>query len=826
MQTGLSQAEVIARRANGEGNDAALDGGRTYFDIIRTNLFSFFNNILYVIGGMLIALGRVNDALMSVGLAIFNAVVSTVQEMRAKRQLDKIALLNAPTCTVIRDGTRQIIAPTELVRGDIVLLQAGDQAVVDGQIVGNGRIEMDEALLTGEPDLIPKANGDTVLSGSYCVTGEAMYEATQVGADSFANQLTATAREFIANYTPLQKRIDLIVRFVMLVVAVMAGIIFLSALLDSLAIDRLVAIAAVLTGLVPYGLFTMIVVAYALGAAKIANHGALVQQTNAVESLSNVDVLCMDKTGTLTANRLQFHALKPLSEDATIAEKLGAFVRSGLETNKTSEAIAAGIAGTARAVTDEVPFASARKWSALAFDGNVYALGAVELLAPYLDGTSDELFEQAQTWSDQGLRVLLFAMHADKDKLHTSEGEIALPTLTPLALVSLSDELRPFAKETLATFEQLGIKLKIISGDNPYTVAALAKQAGLQNVKLFSGQELEAMSEKAFTEAAAEGVIFGRISPHQKQDLIDSLIQQGHYVAMIGDGVNDVLSVKKAQLGVAMQSGTQATRNVADMILLNDSFAALHPAFGEGQKIAGGLVRAAHLLLARVVSSAFIIVAIAMIGLTFPFEPAQVALTLFSVGLPISCFTVFARPIEQRNNIIRSLLRFTLPVALFTMLFGVAFYTGMTYQLIEQFSGELSAPPRAVERFEAFTGLSYAEDSAEFGQAVATIISQSFLSVFVAYSSFALILFLEPPHRFWTGWMPEVSPARWPVRVVVLLWVVFTIVVVVEPTSAYFGIVSMRPELLVTMWFAVAIWAMLLRTWWRGRWLERLLGIG
>ncbi len=621
MLQGLTESEARARRQRGEGNDAGVNPSRSYWDIARANLFTLFNNILFVIGAALITLGRVNDALTSVGLGLINALISTVQEIRAKRQLDQIALVNTPTVTVVREGQERTIAPAELVKCDIVRVSAGDQIVADGVMLGDGHLEMDESLLTGEPDLIRKQAGDRLFSGSYCVTGNGYFEADKVGAASFANQLTATARQFQVTHTPLQRQIDFVVRLVMLVVVVMSIIILVTGLLEGLPTVRLVQIAAVLSGQVPYGLFLMIVVAYALGASVIARQGALVQQVNAVESLSNIDVLCMDKTGTLTANRLVFHAVHPLGDAAleAVHAALGDFVCSTSVPNATSEAILAGVPGQQRLTIDEVLFASARKWSALAFEGpecrGVYVLGAIEMLIPYLPPETvafdAPLRRQTQAWSEQGLRVLLFAHNPEVTALHDAQGQPHLPPLTPLAIVSLRDELRPQVKETISAFSQLGVRLKVISGDNPYTVAALARQAGLPgDMKLISGPDLTAMSPAEFDQAAAEATVFGRITPEQKDRLVDSLLRQGKRVAMMGDGVNDVPALKKASLGIAMQSGSSAARNVADMILLNDSFNALRPAFHEGRRIIGGMSNALYLFLTRVATTTLIIIGV------------------------------------------------------------------------------------------------------------------------------------------------------------------------------------------------------------------------
>ena len=368
---GLTENEVRERRERGEGNDAGIQPSRSYGSIAHTNLFTLFNNILFTLGVALIVLGRYSDAFTSVGLGLINALISTVQEARAKRQLDRISLVSTPKVAVVREGREREVAPAELVRGDVVRVGAGDQIAVDGVMVGDGVLEVDDSLLTGESDLIRKQAGDRLFSGSFCVTGSGYFEADKVGTASFANQLTATARHFQVTHTPLQQRINFVVRLVMLVVVIMSIIILVTGLLEGLPTVRLVQIAAVLSGQVPYGLFLMVVVAYALGASAIAKQGALVQQINAVESLSNIDVLCMDKTGTLTANRLvldDVHPLHDAPEDA-IRAQLGDFARSGPVGNKTSEAIANGVPGEWRKAADAVPFASARKWSALAFDG-------------------------------------------------------------------------------------------------------------------------------------------------------------------------------------------------------------------------------------------------------------------------------------------------------------------------------------------------------------------------------------------------------------------------------------------------------------------------
>ena len=577
----------------------------------------------------------------------------------------------------------------------------------------------------------------------------------------------------------------------------------------------------------------MIVVAYALGASTIAKQGALVQQTNAIESLSNIDVLCMDKTGTLTANRLAFHELYTLrdAQPEVVRGYLGDFVHSAAVSNATSEAISASLPGQQRATADEVPFASARKWSAVAFDQperhGVYVLGAVEMLKPYLPPAAvapeSALMEELGAWSSQGLRVLLFAYNPSMSTLHDAAGQPQLPPLTPLALVSLRDELRPQVQDTIAAFRQLGVQLKVISGDNPGTVAALAKQAGFPaDIQLVSGPELEAMSPSEFDQVAAEATVFGRIKPEQKDQLVDAMMRQGKRVAMMGDGVNDVLALKKSSLGIAMQSGSSAARNVSDIILLNDSFAALRPAFQEGRRIIGGMTSALYLFLTRVATSTLIIVGVTMVGLDFPFEPAQVALTTFTVGIPAFFLTLWARPQPLQTNLLSSLTRFVFPAAIVTMLMAVAIYV-IDYRSLLTSPLTQEDQVWAVQIFESYTGVQ--AGTAGYSNAVATVLAQGSVSMFISWTACLLILFLEPPSRFFLGWRTEVSPDKRPAWLALALFLMFWVIWSYDPLGNYFGILVKPFTISAIIMIVVIVWFFVMRTVWRLRLFERFLGI-
>lgn len=816
--TGLSRTEVAEKERQGLINSAGAGGGRTYWNIIQTNILSTFNIILYSIGGALLAMGRTSDAITSVGIAVANSIIGTLQEINAKRKLAKIALLAQPQTTVRRDGADSVIEPTQIVQGDLIKVSAGDQIDVDGILVTDSRLEMDESLLTGESDLIRKAEGDGLLSGSVCVSGQGYYRAEKVGADSFANQVTAAAKMFQLVKTPLQKRIDFVVRMLMLIVLIMSVIILAASVLENLDTTSIVQIAAVMTGQVPYGLFFLIVVAYALGTNAIAQQGALVQQSNAVESLSNINVLCTDKTGTLTSNKLVFEALIPIGtvDQAQGLAMLGDFARGASATNKTGEAIIAGTAGHERPAADEIPFSSARKWSAVSFETaerrGGFVMGAVEMLTPYLpEGATapdGELMQTISTYSDQGLRVLLFAHNPEMVALHNGAGEAEICDLQPIGIVTLGDELRPKVRETIAAFTKMGIQLKVISGDNPRTVAALAKQAGLpDDIKLYSGLELAEADEAHFKQMAAEGSIFGRITPDQKEQLVNSLLEDGLYVAMIGDGVNDVLSLKKASLGIAMQSGSNATRNVADMVLMGDSFASLEPAFEKGKVIIGAVTNAIFLTLVRSITAMFLIVAITMTGLPFPFDPAQIALVSYTVGGPTFLFTLFAPPEKLDPHLLKNLFRFAIPIALTSMLFGVALYIGSYYSVINN-SVEVDPPRRVIEAYSAYTGVSFGDEG--FEESFATIFAQTSLSFFIGIVSMLVVYFLYPPLKFFAVWREELVQ-NWRITWLNLGLIILLIIIYILPISEYVGLLPQPPNVIFRILLLVGVWTLTVR---------------
>jgi cation-transporting P-type ATPase E len=829
---GLSETEAVARRERGQGNNVQFQSSRTYADIIRANVFTFINLVLFGIGAVLVVLGLYSDAFASVGIAFWNTVIGIAQELRAKRALDKIALLTRPKATVMREGKPMTVDPSLIVVGDILLVKAGDQIVVDGKVVSESRVDVDESLLTGESDLIAKHKGDQVFSGTFCVNGSAYYEAQMVGEQSVASKLTAGARAYRAEKTPLQVDIEFIVQLLVMVTLLIGTLFGLAALVVSQPLTESARIAAVIAGLIPNGLFFMTTIAYGMGAVRMAGQGALIQHANAVESMSNVNVLCLDKTGTLTANRINLVETLPYSiSDEEFRRILGIYAASDSNGNRTSESLHEALKGEKQPSKEAVPFSSERKWSAIAFDTpelhGVYVLGAPEILRPNLSKDTN-VGDKLSEWEEGGLRVLLFTKHADIVALHKDE-EPQLPTdLVALGAIAFSDELRPEAQATLKQFADTGIQLKIISGDNPNTVAALARQAGLDgDIQVVSGLDLEGMSPSQFAEAAENNTIFGRITPHQKERLVGALRASGHYVAMIGDGVNDVLSLKRAQIGVAMQSGSQATRGVADIILLNDSFAALPSAFNEGQRIVMGMLDIIRLFLSRVIYQTIIIVAVAIIGLGFPITPVhQSLLALITVGLPTLGLAAWSHAGKPPRGSLRTVLRFVIPAGISMATVGVAIYVIYFVATFTNSAGTNVFNVRSlthdqVVTLEALRGQTIMEiiDTAQ-GEALA--VARTILTSVTTLAGLVLIVFVEPPTQFWTGG-DEYSGDWRPTIVAIVLAIVYVVILLVPSFRTTFELTELTRRDWIIVISVVAVWAMIQRFLWRAKVFDKLL---
>jgi cation-transporting ATPase E len=694
---GLAEAEVEARRARGEGNTYRPPTSRTYWEIFRQNAYLGINGILIGVSLLLVAFGLYVEAALTAGPVIANIFIGVIQETRAKRKLDRIALLNRPRAHVVRDGTERAIDPAEVVLGDLVVARRGDQVVLDGTIVGGGRAELDESLLTGESDAIVKVAGDAVLSGSAVVSGTLVYEVERVGADSFANRLLAEAKKLGDERTPLQREIAATIWGV-------AGLVLITSVPVALALMALpggfdsketLTAAAVLVTLVPQGLAIMITVTYAAGALRITRLGALVQRQNAVESMARVDTLCVDKTGTLTTQRIAFSVAEPAAgrDPESLRAILAALAASTSAPNRTTDALGAAHPGAALPVADEIPFASERRWSGLRFGdapgaapggtvvdvapGATYVMGAPPVLWPHLAGPPGGLAARAEEIAAEGVRVLLLARAPDGASLRGDGDRPALPDgLRPVALLGFTEELRSDVAEILGGLARAGLDLKVISGDDPATVEAIGRRVGLSmEGGVVSGLDLGVLDDEAFDAAAGRASVFGRVEPALKARLVAAFRASGHYVAMVGDGVNDILSLRRANLGIAMESGSAAARGVADLVLLHDAFGVLPKAVIEGQRIVAAMEATLILLLSRTFYVLLIIAGAALLGLPFPLTPRQNSVLAFAtVGIPLVVLALWVPPRRLPRSLLGETLRVSIPASIGVVIVALPLY--------------------------------------------------------------------------------------------------------------------------------------------------------
>ncbi|OAI47229.1 hypothetical protein AYO44_09935 [Planctomycetaceae bacterium SCGC AG-212-F19] len=691
---GLSAAEACARAARGEVNRTPHADWAEYRDIVVRNVFTLFNALIGPAAVALFFFGAYQDAWSVSAMGVINSALGLAQEIRAKRHLDKLALLVATRARVIRDGTVDLLPAGDVVRGDHILLTAGDPVVADGPLLEARFLEVDESLLTGESDPVPRKTGDRVLSGSFAVAGEGVYRADQVGSAALANQTAILARQYRHLASPLQLVINWLIR-VLTAAAVALCILYVVLYFHrSFAARDLVAmIAATVTSMVPQGLVLMTTLALSLGAVRLSRRGAVVQRLPAVESMAAVNVLCMDKTGTLTTSRLRLDHICVLDDginEEAVRARLRRFVWGSLDAQSKSILAlrtALGPAGEEIELVDQLPFKSQNRYSAVRVrcggGEHVLVLGGYEALRLHLETTTGEGCENV--WKEllpSGLRLLLFAeaRGADLAGLAPFNGSLPNARLAALALVALSDELRPEAGAVLEELARQGIGFKIISGDNPETVRVTVGHLplGLAHAVVITGEQLAAATE--LTRIVAEESIFGRVTPQQKIDIVSALQQQGRHVAMIGDGINDILAIKRADLGIAMGEGSAATKTVAGLVLENNNFQLLPAALEEGRTILRNLRRAAKLFLLKNVYAFFLIVfAMGVFGLEFPFLPRQVTLlNALTIGIPALIITVgrdrFAVP--NRPGFLREVGIFVLSSGL---LIGVA---GLVVMLI------------------------------------------------------------------------------------------------------------------------------------------------
>ncbi|MGY1679960.1 HAD-IC family P-type ATPase [Geodermatophilus sp. SYSU D01176] len=688
---GLTDAEVAERVAAGRTNRTSVRTSRTVPEILRANVFTFFNGLLTTLFVVVVATGRLYNGLF-IGIVILNAGLGVVQEVRAKRTLDRLALLHAVRSRVVRGGAERDVPAADLVLDDLVELSAGDQVPVDGVVRSAVGLAVDESLLTGESEPVVRAPGDQVRSGAIVVAGRGQVQAVAVGDDSCAARLAAEARQFTRTWSELVAGTNRILRWIAVLLVVVGPVVlwgqFQSPDNDGWQ-DAVTGTVAALVGMTPEGLVLLTTLAFLVAALGLTRQQVLVQELPAVEGLARVDVVCLDKTGTLTHGDVRFDRLLRLPgasacPDGQVETALGLLAADDRH-SATALALGAPFPAPDRPAEDTVPFSSARKWSAVRTEEATWVLGAPELVLSGTVRAEDGAARQlADTLASEGRRVLLLARA--QERWAAGDGHPRLPGgLVPVALVVLAERIREDAAEVLRFFTEQGVALKVLSGDNPRTVGMVAASVGVPGV---SGADdaVDARTLPEDADALAEVVethsVFGRVTPHQKRAVVRALQQRGHVVAMTGDGVNDALALKDADIGVAMGSGSPASRAVAQLVLLDGRFAHLPHAVAEGRRVIANMERAANLFLVKNVYCLLLALVTVVTLEAFPIAPVQMTLIAgLTVGIP--GFFLALGPSRRRYvpGFLRRVLLFSVPVGVAT---GAAAYAGYAITRAEQ----------------------------------------------------------------------------------------------------------------------------------------------
>ena len=655
--TGLTDEQVNARIAEGKVNADENPNTRTYKQIVRENTLTFFNFLNLVLLVLVLLVGSYKNAFF-VCIIIINTLIGIAQEIRAKKTIDKLAILTARKSVVIREGQKWTVPTEELVLDEVVCLKTGDQVPADARIL-EGSLEVNESLLTGESDNLPKNEGDELFSGSFVTSGEACCQIIHVGKDNYAAQITSEAKEFKRHNSELKNSLNAILKVISIIIVPLGALLFYKQyyIVGDTFRDSVVSMVAGVLGMIPEGLVLLTSVALTLGALVLANKKTLVQELYCIETLARVDTLCLDKTGTITEGTMCVERVEPyvstgrveiaatesepaesteaeeqVQTDSAFMEEIDVIMGNMMyvlkDQNATIDALRKRFP-TKQDMTPEhvIPFSSDRKYSGAVFEEKgTYLMGAAQFLFPE---DNEELTEKCQAYAEEGLRVLVLA-HSSQN----AEGTELPEGLEPLALMLLTDVIREEAPDTLAFFDSQEVDLKVISGDDPVTVAAIARRAGLKNADSYV-DATTLTTEEELQDAVAQYSVFGRVTPQQKKAMVQALQSQGHTVAMTGDGVNDVLALKEADCSIAMAQGSDAAKNIANVVLLDSNFASMPHIVNQGRRVVNNIRTAASMFLIKTMFSVMLSLLTIFFGNAYPFEPIQMSLiSACAVGIP------------------------------------------------------------------------------------------------------------------------------------------------------------------------------------------------
>ena len=655
---GLTQAEVEERIADGQVNAIQDSSNRSVKDIVMGNTLTFFNFINIVLLALVLSVRSYKNMLF-IFIIIANTLIGIFQEIKAKITLDKLKILTVSHVDVIRDGVKKSVTVSELVKDDVILLKSGGQIPADGVIL-DGEVDVNESLLTGESDSIHKMCGSKVLSGSFVTSGKAMCLLTEVGHDCYMEKLSSEAKQFKRYKTELQRNLDTILKFISIIIVPLGIILFAKqywisgSTYEQAALDT---VAAVL-GMIPEGLVLLTSVALALGAVRLARRSTLVRELFCIETLARVDTLCLDKTGTITEGHLCVQGEESVKEDIDLEQLMGRMVSALGDENETFQALRQHYKRNQSTNTKLVlPFSSERKFSGVVFEGEgTYLMGAYQFIFPQADPA---VLEKIAEYASKGLRVLTVAHSPNEMTDYTLAEDFEI-----VGFVFMTDVVRKNAPDILGYFEEQGVDLKVISGDDPVTVAAIAARAGLKDAdKYIDATTIN--TDEEMEDAILKYSAFGRVTPKQKQQMVRLLKQNGRTVAMTGDGVNDVLALKDADVSIAMASGSEAAKNTANLVLLNSDFASLPHIVNEGRRVINNIKAAASMFLIKTGFSVLTALLTIIVGQNYPFQPIQLSV-INGCAVAIPTMLLQLEPSFQKVNkhFFREVLRMSMPAAI------------------------------------------------------------------------------------------------------------------------------------------------------------------
>lgn len=679
IKSGLTNEDVESRIMAGLSNTLDTGSSKSVSSIVIANLLTFFNFLNFAIAIWLLSVGAEFANFFFLGTVTANIAIGITQEIRAKKMIDKLSLLSAPTANVVRDKGDYEISVSNVVIDDILYLNSGKQIAADC-VVREGTLEVNESLLTGESDPILKRKGDTLYSGSYVVSGSCYAQVTAIGKDIYIQKLTSQAKVYQKPKSDLLASLKIIIRTVAGIIIPLAGLLFYTMTTNTdLAYEDIVkATTGAMIGIIPSGLFLLTSMALAVGVIRLAQNNTLVQELYCIEMLARVDMLCLDKTGTITDGTMSVHSTVELEsyDKLSIKNIVSAMINALNDTNLTSQALSDRF-GTAKRIRHKntIPFSSSRKFSAVEFERyGTFLIGAPEYVLK--NNYPETVKVQVNRFAEEGFRVLCIAR---TDEVITDD--YTFQSLTPLSLITIEDTVRPDAEDTIRYFKENQVGVKVISGDNPVTVSKIAQRVGIVDADKYIS--LEGLSDKDVVRAAARYTIFGRVSPGQKKLLIESLKNNGHTVAMTGDGVNDILALKEADTSIAMASGSEAARNVSHLVLLDSNFSSMPKVVSEGRRVINNVQKVAVLFLTKnIFTLLLIIIAIARRGV-YPIQPSQLILIDYLViGIPALILALEANNKRVEGNFLLNVIKKALPGALVVMInslivFGLATALGM-----------------------------------------------------------------------------------------------------------------------------------------------------